>query len=414
VTLFQIGRRLVPVLEPTMIKKQEEPRPRLRKSEPTLSFGGWPQWPDNEDYSFEFMRVLATATEGASTVSECFRAARHIEHSNPASWYNAWTAVAARTKQRGDTAFESGGLNMATGNWLRASNYYRTAEVFLNEDDAQRQPTIDLMRSCSRLYLQHATPRASIVRIDDGRGAVLEGYFLPVSRSRPAAVVVCVGGMNSFKEDLLYTMRRHGAANELSLLLVDHPGFDPVAGRHQGSRRAETHVPLNRWLDYLLARADVDPDRIALYGDGLGAAYATEAATHDRRFVAAVCDGGLWEAKERSFAIRRMSGGAASRVGNRLVSPSHVDFKSLAALSWLTLVGQSDFTAVEDAEDIRSLNLRSGLNHDLKVFTDEETASAPGQVDNPTLAKEFAFDWLRQKLKSTRHAATKSEGALDC
>jgi hypothetical protein len=109
-----------------------------------------------------------------------------------------------------------------------------------------------------------------------------------------------------------------------------------------------------------------------------------------------------------------MSGGAASRVGNRLVSPSHVDFKSLAALSWLTLVGQSDFTAVEDAEDIRSLNLRSGLNHDLKVFTDEETASAPGQVDNPTLAKEFAFDWLRQKLKSTRHAATKSEGALDC
>ena len=69
---------------------------------------------------------------------------------------------------------------------------------------------------------------------------------------------------------------------------------------------------------------------------------------------------------------------------------------------------------LEDAEDIRSLNLRSGLNHDLKVFTDEETASAPGQVGNPTLAKEFAFDWLRQKLKSTRHAATKSEGALDC
>ncbi len=360
------------------------------------------------------MRVLATATEGASTVSECFWAARHIEHSNPASWYNAWTAVAARTRQRGDAAFESGGLNMATGNWLRASNYYRTAEAFLNEDDARRQPTIDSMRLCSRLYLQHATPRASIVRIDDGSGRPLEGYFLPVSHTRPAAVVVCVGGMNSFKEDLLYTMRRHGAANELSLLLVDHPGFDPLAGRYYGSRLAETHVPLSRWLDYLLTRADVDSHRIAIYGDGLGAAYATQAAKHDDRFVAAVCDGGLWEAKERAFAIRRIAGGAAAQVGNRLVSPSHVDSKSLAALSWLTLIGQSDFAAVEDAEDIRTLNLRSGLNHDLKIFTDEETASAPGQVDNPTLAKEFAFDWLRRKLKSTKRSSTKSEGALDC
>jgi hypothetical protein len=195
---------------------------------------------------------------------------------------------------------------MATGNWLRASNYYRTAEVFLNEDDAQRQPTIDLMRSCSQLYLQHA--RASVFRIDDGRGGLLEGYFLPVSRTGPAAVVVCVGGMNSFKEDLLFTMRRHAAANELSLLLVDHPGFDPVSGRHQGSRLADSHVLFSRWLDHLLTRAEVDPDRIAIYGDGLGAAYATRAATHDRRFVAAVCDGGLWEAKERAFAVSRMSG----------------------------------------------------------------------------------------------------------
>ena len=109
-----------------------------------------------------------------------------------------------------------------------------------------------------------------------------------------------------------------------------------------------------------------------------------------------------------------MAGGGATAVGNRLVSPSHVDSQSLAALSWLTLIGQSDFAAVEDAEDIRSLNLRSGLKHDLKVFTDEETASAPGQLDNPTLAKEFAFDWLRRKLKSTRRTPTKSEGAFDC
>jgi hypothetical protein len=109
-----------------------------------------------------------------------------------------------------------------------------------------------------------------------------------------------------------------------------------------------------------------------------------------------------------------MSGGGAAGVGNGLVLPSHVDQRSLANLSWLTLTGQSDFVAIEEAEDIRTLNLRSGLIHDLKVFTDEETGSAPGQLDNPTLAKEFAFDWLRRKLGSTRRTPTKSEDAFDC
>jgi pimeloyl-ACP methyl ester carboxylesterase len=220
--------------------------------------------------------------------------------------------------------------------------------------------------------------------------------------------------MNSFKEDLLFTMRRHAAANELSLLLVDHPGFDPVSGRHQGSRLADSHLLFSRWLDHLLTRADVDPDRIAIYGDGLGAAYATQAAQRDGRLVAAVCDGGLWETKERAFGLRRMSGGEAAGAGNPLVLQSQVDPRSPANHSWLTLMGQSDFVAVKDAEDVRTLNLKSGLDHDLKVFTDEETASAPGQLDNPTLAKEFAFDWLRRKLGSTERTPTRSEGAVDC
>ena len=62
-----IGKTAPPVLEPIMVR---EPERRRRKPRSTFSFVGWPQWPDNEDYSFEFMRVLATATEGASTVSD--------------------------------------------------------------------------------------------------------------------------------------------------------------------------------------------------------------------------------------------------------------------------------------------------------------------------------------------------------
>jgi hypothetical protein len=50
----------------------------------------------------------------------------------------------------------------------------------------------------------------------------------------------------------------------------------------------------------------------------------------------------------------------------------------------------------------------------LHMATGNWLRSAPGQVDNPTLAKEFAFDWLRRKLGSTRRTPTKSEDAFDC
>jgi hypothetical protein len=50
----------------------------------------------------------------------------------------------------------------------------------------------------------------------------------------------------------------------------------------------------------------------------------------------------------------------------------------------------------------------------LKVFSTEETAASPGHIDNPTLAKEFVFDWLRRKLGSTERIAASVEDACDC
>jgi hypothetical protein len=49
----------------------------------------------------------------------------------------------------------------------------------------------------------------------------------------------------------------------------------------------------------------------------------------------------------------------------------------------------------------------------LKVFSTEETAASPGQMDNPTLAKEFVFDWLRRKLGSTKRIPANSEDVCD-
>ena len=36
----------------------------------------------------------------------------------------------------------------------------------------------------------------------------------------------------------------------------------------------------------------------------------------------------------------------------------------------------------------------------LKIFTGAETADSQGHADNPTLANEFIFDWIADRLKT--------------
>lgn len=380
------------------------PTARTRKDSapPCFQDAGWFQWPENEEYSLQFMRVLATAQEGASTISECFRTARLIAPGDDESWYEAWNKVAQTNNARGDEGFEQSGLNAAIGNWLRASNYYRTAGAFLKSKDPRRKSLSQDMRTCSRRYLEHLRPKGEMLQIPFDGTHELEGYFIRApSIEALLPVVVCLGGMDAGKDDLLYTMPRNAAGNGLSLLLIDLPGFGAVADGEELSTVIDVEVPVSRWVDYLLARGDIDPSRIAIYGDGLGASYATRAATHDRRFAAAICDGGLWARKERSFVMSRMTDSREKRTideSARMIGDMDLGTPAIRC-PHLIMIGQHDYVDVETATETYELNKRVGMRPSLKIFSAEETGASPGQMDNPTLAKEFAFEWIRRQLK---------------
>jgi hypothetical protein len=94
--------------------------------------------PENEDYSAQFMRVLGTAQEGGSTVFECLPTARRFTPGDNESWYREWKRIADANKVRGDRALAEGYIQTAQSNWLRASNYFRSAEYLLDAHDRRR------------------------------------------------------------------------------------------------------------------------------------------------------------------------------------------------------------------------------------------------------------------------------------
>ena len=79
---------------------------------------GWIHWPDSEELSIEFMRLLGAAQEGGSTISECFLAASRIDPKDEDSWYKEWKKLADASNVRGSIAANRGYLLTAQSNWL--------------------------------------------------------------------------------------------------------------------------------------------------------------------------------------------------------------------------------------------------------------------------------------------------------
>jgi dienelactone hydrolase len=355
--------------------------------------GGWVQWPDSEEFSIEFMRLLGAAQEGGSMVSECFLAASRIDPKDGGdSWYREWIRIADLSNERANAAFKRGHVLTAQSNWLRAINYYLASAFGLDAPDAKQERAVRDMRSCARRYIAHLTPAGEVVEIPWLEGHTLEGYFLPApAASHRTPVVVCMGDPGHRKEEYLFKVARYARDRGMSLLAVDlfGPGtgarFDKIVG-HPDLETSIGHV-----MDYLTTRGDIDEHRVAILGDASESSFVARGAALDNRFAAAVCDGGIWDMHERAFLMNRLSlsgsGAGGGWLGRKLRCPLLI---TMGEQGWL------------ESSYVVDLFERLKADHpdvSLKIFESSETAAAHGHRDNPTLANEFIFDWVADRLE---------------
>jgi dienelactone hydrolase len=370
---------------------------------------GWINWPDSEDLSIEFMRLLAAAQEGGSTISECFLTAGRIDPVDEENWHREWKKTADGSNKRGNTAFNRGNVLTAQSNWLRAINYYQAAAFHFDAADKKWQALLASMRSCARRYLKHLTPAGEVVQIPWLDGYPLEGYFLPAPAvSNRTPVVICIGEPGHRKEEYLYKTARYARDRGMSLLAVDLLGSGTGARFGKVAGRPDLETAIGHAMDYLTTRDDIDERRIAILGDGSGSSFVARGVAFDRRFAAAVCDGGIWDLQERMFLMNRLASpgaGIAARNGLGGVA-RHIKCPVLITLGEHGWLGADHVT-----ELLRQLQAEH-QDISVKIFAGPETAASQGHADNPTLANEFIFDWIADRLSIDAPRA--STGALSC
>lgn len=380
---------------------------------------GWMQWPDNYEYSFQFMRALGAAQEGASMISECFLAGTRIIPGDDESWYREWKHFGEINRARAEAAIAVNHRQTAGMNWLRAANYFRSAEFFLHHHDPRRLELLDEIEGCSHQYMKYLLPTGEVVKVPYENGAHLDAYFIraPYPLERQPAVI-CFGGLDEFKDEQLHDIPKHALSRGISVLLVDLPGQGGTLRRQKLLARLDTEVPVTACVEYLIGRSDVDADRLALYGASIGGYYAPRAAAFEHRFKAVVSDGAIWKlgAGKRAQAAPNPKSITMRHMHWILGVPGEGTMEGMPALRekiagfnlegvqekircpYLITEGECDFVGFDLAVESYEYSKRHGQDVTFKVFSAEETGAAHCQIDNPTLGQEYIFDWLADKL----------------
>jgi dienelactone hydrolase len=375
---------------------------------------GWHHWPEYPWLSYQFRRVLGETQEGGGAVSECFQAASRMTPGDTESWYDEWTVVGDRNRLRGDEQEAKGNVVTARQAWLRAADYYRSAEFWLDPDDPRRLTTFDKVEEVSKKAGRWFDPQLEVVEIPYEDGGHLDAYFVPSplrpgGEPGPQPVLIGFGGLDSFKDELLFMVGNGALARGISVLLVDGPGQGGTLRRQKIATRHDYEVPVGRCIDYLETRNDVDADRIAVSGSSLGGYYAARAGSYEHRLAAAVSHGAIWSIPELwgdapedhglAMHIKWVFGVDSMAAAKEIWEPFALE-GHLANMQcpYLIVHGGHDVLGVRGATQVYEHAKANGVDVTLEMLEPEGTGAEHCQHDNPTLGQEYVADWLAARF----------------
>jgi len=381
---------------------------------------GWHHWPEHPWLAYQFRRGLGETQEGGGTVSECFLAASRMIPGDYESWHREWMVVGDANFNRGVSEEKHGHVRTAMNCFLRAADYYRQAEFYLDPEDPRRLATFTKMEQSSHGFLRLLHPPGEVLEIPYLDGKTLYAYFVraPFAVGRQPCLI-SMGGLDSIKDEMWF-MQAHGALQRgISVLMIDGPGQGGTLRRHKLRTRPDYEVPVGKCIDYLLMRKDVDPKRIAVCGSSLGGYYAARAGSREPRLAACISHGALWSIYE-AFKRHDDSHPLASWI--KFVFGCATMKETIERARAFTLEGvlegmKCPYLIVHGGHDVLGMTQANttydyakakGVNATLRFVMPEETGADHCQHDNPTIGQELMADWLADVFKIDQRELVKT------
>ncbi|MGB8988305.1 MAG: alpha/beta fold hydrolase [Candidatus Sulfotelmatobacter sp.] len=404
----------------------------------TLTFGASAGMPRRfkGNFDFQFVRTMGCTTYGGAEIGECYETASRIEDEKEDSYTDAWRVTAERVEAIARKSLAGGHLVSAREAFLRASSYWREVGFYQSTTDPKCRAGWERQRECFTQAGKLMDLSFEVVRIPYEDGKSLPGYFLKADASdKPRPTLMSLGGADSLDEELYFWGGGAAALRRgYNALLFEIPGQRGAMYSNPGAElffRPDTEVPLKYVCDWALARADVDPKRLALVGWSLGGYFAPRAAAFEKRIRACIASTTLpnWQnvvlaaiglPPDRPCPRDLESKIDLSTVGSRFIARGDIRYRHGAGggtiAEFVDGLSKYNLWGLEDKITCPYFNIGGQGEGQLAVYgqtfydkltcpkaqniiTTKEGGDAHCGVNNASLEHQIIFDWLDNVLK---------------
>ncbi|WP_366555382.1 alpha/beta hydrolase family protein [Aquibaculum sediminis] len=391
------------------------------------------------ELDFQLMRLLGSCTSGGGSPGEIMAARARMGSDDPIAWVSAFSELAESLMALGKVAETKGHLVSARDHFLRAASYYRSAEYFSDPYGAEAQR---LGLACADAFagaVPHLPGVVEPVAIPY-EGLTLPGYLVRPDRSdTPNKTLICLTGFDGTTEELWFEAARDGLDRGWTLLIVQGPGQVATMRLHpQLTFRPDYEVPVRAIVDFALAQAGVDAERLGLYGISFGGYFAVRGTAHEPRIKAVIANAPIIDMYAYMSGFLKGSSGTSDDMGDLRVDEvdslpdeqmppaTKLGFKATCRRygvqsfhEWLEAMKTY---RVDNLPDIRCPALAlagKGEGEETlrqveafarsvsgpvttRVFTTAEGADMHCQMGNLPLSNAVLFDWLEETFSGAR------------
>ncbi|MHA1948984.1 MAG: alpha/beta hydrolase family protein [Candidatus Thorarchaeota archaeon] len=241
---------------------------------------------EDSEADWVFNRTLQFSNEKAAESGECLYAARRIDPKDLDSWITEWANLAARVESLASASLEKGHEVSACEAFLRASNYYRTAEYGTPPYHPRFDELWKKSVKCFHEVCKLSDPPIQIINVEF-EGKDLPGYFWrPDDSDTLRPTLIAAGGNDSSLEELFYWIGMAAVRRGYNFFAFEHPGHRGTLHLYDDSfKRPDYEVPYKTAIDYLETLPGVD-ERIAMTGYSFGGHTTCRVAAFEKRIKA--------------------------------------------------------------------------------------------------------------------------------
>jgi hypothetical protein len=249
---------------------------------------------EDDGMNFEVQNILGHAHAGASDTGEVLSTVERVTDGDAASWVREWEATAQRVAAIADDCDAKGHTASAADTYLRAAVYYAAA---LGSADGLPDPTpvitrlFTAHRRCFDAYIARRERPGEKITIPY-EGSTMPGYFLGAGDGKRPTLILN-NGSDGAVTSMIPGVSHAALARGYNAVTFDGPGQQSMLFERNVPFRPDWEQVITPVVDYLLTRADVDPDRIALYGISQAGYWVPRALVSEHRIAAAIVDPGV-------------------------------------------------------------------------------------------------------------------------